>query len=366
MIAALIALVIMLGFGMTLLMVAIGQLRDADRKKKESRALCLAEGGVEHALWRLYQGTLDVPATVVISDLGGTATTTVRQFTDAAGQPVPDCVIIQSAGETQGWTTAVRVGARYLSTTTQHSPIYDYALFSDSDLRLGGGTVFDHHIHSNGSLRLNGGVTLDGTLEAAGNVRLIGSNVVTGDVRYGGTYNTTGGTTIGGDVLEGTDVLPMPTIDLAYYRSQAVEVYTDDHTFAGTTDFPDGIVYVEGDVHLSGQVSGTGTLVVNGNVTITGSVTYGEEGSELAIVSTGQVSISGGSEVHGIIYAHNVQSTAGWVGTGNVTVYGAVIADTIDSNGALVLHYEQPGQVSLPGDSSQPTQIAVFSWEKIT
>jgi hypothetical protein len=78
------------------------------------------------------------------------------------------------------------------------------------------------------------------------------------------------------------------------------------------------------------------------------------------------VRIAGGSEVYGIIYAHNVQSTATWSGTGTVTVHGAVIADSINTSGDLVLYYHQPQDVILPGDATSPTQIAVFSWEKIT
>jgi Tfp pilus assembly protein PilV/cytoskeletal protein CcmA (bactofilin family) len=366
MVASLVTMFVMLTLGMSLLSLTTHNLRQADRKQKESRALCLAEGGVEHMLWRLYQGTTAPPATIVLADFGGTMTTTARPFLDAAGQPVAECVLIDSAGEFKGWTTAVRVGARYLSTTTEHNPIFDFALFSDRDLTLGGGTVFDHDIHSNGNLRLNGGVTVQGSVEAYGNVRFIGINSITGDVEYGGTYSNTGGTTIGGTISQSARVFPMPTIDLAYYRDQAVASYTGPITFAGTTTLPDGVIYVDGNLSLAGQVTGKGTIVVNGDVNITGSVTYGDEGSELVIVCTGQVEMAGGTDVWGLIYAHNVNSTASWSGEGTVTVHGAVIADNIDSSGHLVLEYVPPTDVSLPGDNTHPTQIAVFSWEKIT
>jgi cytoskeletal protein CcmA (bactofilin family)/Tfp pilus assembly protein PilV len=366
MVASLVTMIVMLVLGLTLLSLTTQSLRQADRKKKESRALCLAEAGVEHMLWRLYQGTTTPPTTLVMSALGGTMTTTARPFLDDSGQPVTDCVLIDSAGQTQGWTTAVRVGARYLSTTTEHNPLFDFALFSDRDLTLGGNTVFDHDIHSNGNLWMQGGVTLQGNVEAYGTARFTGTNSITGTVEYGGSYRNSGGTTIGGTVTQNAQVFPMPTIDLAYYRDQAVATYTGPITFAGTTTLPDGVIYVDGDMSIAGQVVGQGTIVVNGNVNITGSVTYGDEGSELVIVCTGQVEVAGGSDIWGLIYAHNVNSTATWSGEGTATIHGAVIADNIDSRGNLHVEYVPPSDVSLPGDQTHPTQIAVFSWEKIT
>jgi len=365
--AALVSLVVMLVLGTTLLSATTQELRQASRKNKESRALALAEAGVEHMLWQLYQGTMAVPSTLVLNDFGGTASTTVTPYLDDAGQPVPDCVWINSVGHVQGWTTAVRVGARYLISIDEHNPVFGYSLFSDRDLTLGGGVCFDYDIHTNGSLWMNGGVDIAGNVEAGGNMRFIGSNSISGDVNYGGeTFRTTGGTTIGGSVEESCDLLPMPTIDLAYYRDQAVITYEGNHTFAGTTTLPDGIIYVDGDIHISGQVVGTGTIVVNGDVDITGSVTYGDEGSQLVILCTGQVSCAGGIDVWGLIYAHNLQNEGAWAGTGDVTIHGSVIADNITSTGNLTLEYIPAGEIGVPGDPEHPTQIATFSWEKVT
>ena len=364
--AALVSLVVMMVLGVTLLSATTQSLRQASRKHKESRALALAEAGVEHVLWRLYEETMEVPGSIVLNDFGGTATTSVTPYLDTAGQPVPDCVWISSMGHVQGWTTAVQVGARYIISIDEDNPIFGYALFCDRDLTLGGGVSFDHDIHTNGNLRINGGVDVGGNVEAGGNMSLKGGNSISGDINYGGTFDTTGGTTIGGDMVADCTLIPLPTIDCAYYREQAVITYNGSHNFAGRTTLPDGVIYVEGDVHLSGQVVGTGTIVVNGDVHITGSVTYGDEGSQLVILSTGQVTCAGGIDVWGFIYAHNLENQGGWEGTGDVTIHGSIIADNITSQGNLVLEYVPAVNIGPPDDPDQPPQIATFTWEKVT
>ena len=71
-------------------------LSEASRKKREGQALCLAEAGVEHAVWKLYEGETGLPLSYLLTDVGGSVTTTVNQYIDDQGQPVSGAVEIIS------------------------------------------------------------------------------------------------------------------------------------------------------------------------------------------------------------------------------------------------------------------------------
>jgi cytoskeletal protein CcmA (bactofilin family) len=378
MVIALIVMGVMLYLGATFLMLTTSQSREASRKKRESRALCLAEAGTEYAVWRLYEGDSALPLTYTLNDLGGSVTTSVSQYADDAGQAIPGAIQIVSTGQSYGWETQIRSVARYLppDPVTEHNDIFSgatgsgYALFSDNDLTLSGTPDFDSKIHCNGNLRLSGNVTVHGDAEAGGNFRMSGSNWIDGDIKYGGSSQVSGSNYVGGEYSQEPTSMPLPTIDLAHYQSVAEVIYSGDHTFCGETVLPEGVIYVDGDVHLSGQVEGHGTLVVNGDVYVTGETTYGSADDGLAILCTGQVRLTGCSEVHGLIYAHNVSGTASWFGSGTTDVYGAVIADTITGSGTLRVHHQsladEPG-IELPGDAvgEGQLQVALVSWEKV-
>jgi len=343
-ISAVAFLVLLLGFGASMLQQTIQELNRAGRAKKETRAFNLAEAGIDYAAWRLYNGEgSSLPVTWSRSDLGnGDFTVNVASYDGS-----PDTLVLTSTGNSQGWASTVKVVGCFLRTEPDtQNPVFDYALFSDADLTLKGTFDLTGDVHTNGTATCQGGPSVDGDLFAAGSVSVQGSSNVTGEISSGAAK------------------IGMPTIDLAYYRSVATTVYTGDTTLSGTTTL-DGVTFIDGNANIGGQMSGTGVIVVNGSVTINGNVTLqNSEDDEFAIVSTGTVRINGNCRIEGWIYTHSVDVPSSFGGGGTATIVGGVAADVINCNGTLNVTYSEP-TVELPGGDDAPAQFDSVSWRRV-
>jgi len=336
-------LVLLLGFGASMLQQTIQELHRADRAKKETRAFNLAEAGIDYAVWRLYNGDgSTLPVTWSRSDLeGGGFAVNVASYDGTA-----DTVVLNSTGNSQGQVSIVKVVGCFLRTEPDtQNPVFDHALFSDADLTLTGTFDLKGNVHSNGKVKCQGGPSVDGDLSAVGPITIQGSATITGS-------KTSGVPRVG-----------MPTIDLAYYRSVATTVFTGDTTLSGTTTL-DGVTFIDGNANISGQVQGTGVIVVAGNVRVNGNVTLSSGDDEFAIVATGTVRINGNCRIEGWVYTHNVDVPSEFLGQGTAEIVGGVAADVINCNGTLKVEYKQP-TVDLPGGASAPAQFDAVSWRRL-
>jgi cytoskeletal protein CcmA (bactofilin family) len=347
-VSAMIFLVVLLFIGASLVQTSMQELQVASRVRKETRALNLAEAGVDYAVWQLYNhptGTL--PMTWQRDDLnGGSFSVTASQYVDETGAPVANTVVLQSIGTSQAWPAHVKVVGRFLVTPGVNNPIFDFALFSDAELRMGGTADISGDVHANANVRINGSPTVDGNVSSSGAIRESGSPKITGNQK------------------QFAPKMPMPTIDLAYYRSIAKTVVGGGYSFNGTTDL-DGVIYVDGDCSINGSFKGKGMIVCRGLATVNGSATVTSlEEDELAIVSAGGVRVNGTCRIEGYIYTHSMDVPAGFSGNGTADVLGGVIADVITANGTLKVTYKQP-TLPLPGDSSTPAQFAAVSWRRV-
>ena len=340
-------LVVLLIVGASLVATGSQELQTASRVRKESRALNLAEAGVDYAAWKLYYNPNQaLPVTWTRSDLGtGTFSVTASRYVDGSGNSVANTVVLQSTGTSQGWPSQVKVVGKFLVNPGENNPIFDHALFSNADLTMGGTADVT------GSVACNGNLTLQGTPS------------VTGDARAAGKITVKGGNITGTKTAFAPKV-PMPTIDLAYYRSIATTVVGSGYNFSGTTAL-NGVTYVNGDCSVNSTFSGTGIIVCSGKVSVNGSARVESlENDSLAIVSAGGVRVNGNCRIEGFIYTHNLDVPAGFTGNGTADILGGVIADVITSSGTLYVEYKKPTQ-SLPGATSAPAQFAAISWRRV-
>jgi cytoskeletal protein CcmA (bactofilin family)/type II secretory pathway pseudopilin PulG len=344
-VSAMIFLVVLLIVGASLVQTSSQELQTASRVRKESRALNLAEAGIDYAAWKLYNApTTALPTTWTRSDLPtGTFTVAATQYVGATG-PVPNTVVLQSTGVSQGWNSELKVVGRFLQNPGTNNPIFDNALFSDAELRVGGTADVKGNVHANANIRINGNPVVDGDVSAAGSI-------------------SSGGTVTGTRTPNAPQV-PMPTIDLAYYRSIATTVINGNYNFNGSATL-DGVTYVDGDCSINATFSGKGVIVCTGKVTVNGNATLESlEDDEMAIVAAGSVRCNGNCRIEGFVYTHNLDVPAGFTGNGTADILGGVAADVINVNGTLLLEYREP-TLPLPGDSSAPAQFASISWRRV-
>jgi cytoskeletal protein CcmA (bactofilin family) len=339
-------LVVLLGLGTVFIKTSTEEMQRASRIRKETRALALAEAGLDYMAWRIYNET---PTTAqLIFDRSfpeGSFHVATDSYQDASGHTYPHAFLITSTGASQGFQSEIKAVGQYMVTNSTNNAIFDNALFSGIDMSLTGSPKIDGDVYSNGNINIkSNSVTITGKASAAGWIK--------------DTHNR-----IAGAKNQYYPKIAMPVVDLQYYLANAATVYTGGYTFSSSTHL-DGITYVEGDIHLSGQVSGKGVIVCTGDVYIDGNVTLASGSDEFAVISTGNVRINGTCDIYGVIYAHDADIPTELVGNGTANVYGAIITDTANMKGTINVHYRKP-TVPLPGGEADPIQVDVVSWRRI-
>jgi cytoskeletal protein CcmA (bactofilin family) len=344
-------LVILLGLGTVFVKTSIEEVNRASRIRKETRALSLAEAGLDYAAWCIYNDNPTSfptpPYTRTLPE--GTFSAVVSLHYDGSGNLVPNSMDIVSTGTSQGWVSEVKAVGQYLTPTTTNNAVFDHALYSETKITLKGTTNITGDIHSNETISVSG------------------SAVVTGDASAGGDTISDQHGGITGSKTTYAPKVHIPTVDLQHYRSDPkVHFFPGGHHFTATelTDM-DGIYFVEGDMFINGQVSGKGVFVATGTINVTGQgVVVANSNSAFALISTSKIKIAGGADVQGVVYAHNTDFTGDVDGLGNSHVTGSVVADNIGSGGTANIVYKH-SDLDLPGSSSSPVQVDVVSWRRV-
>jgi cytoskeletal protein CcmA (bactofilin family)/Tfp pilus assembly protein PilX len=356
---AMVALITLLLLGTSLVESAVQGLSRASRERRLQEAFSLAESGIDMALCKLYEDYDSINAELA-SGGSYSDTFTLPQGTVSYTVTAPYGGIAQSCkvvSEATSWANKrVRVQA-VASYRDDVARVFEGAIFSNSPLTLNGaGGVYPDGDGKGGHIYSRGNITFNGT-----------SFTMTSD----GAIFTTGTTSWVPPQVPATHVyqrvapIPMPVIDLDYYRSIATTVYNGKKTFtdsnlAGLS----GVIYVNGDVTIAGNYSGQALIVSSGKVHITGSVvTDHPETDCLAILSTKSIQISGDATVHGLVYSHSISQDASTSISGNPEVYGAVVADVVTTNGAITVRYRDVWK-GLPIPGTGKTQWAQISWEE--
>lgn len=362
---AMVALVCLLFLGTSLVQVAIQGLATASRQQKRSDALALAEAGVDMALAKLYDNynnaNTTLESTGIYTDSFTLGDGTVDYVVTAPFAGIPRSCTIRSTSMTRtNQSETIRLVAIYLDDVDR---VFQGAIFCDSNLDLsGGGAVLPDENGVGGTIYANGDINFD----TQGNQSF--EMDPAGEIYCTGTTNFVPTGVLPENVHENIAPLPMPTIDLQYYRDNATTYFSSGQTF----NSPDltsygSIIYVNGNVSLSGTYSGQAVLVAAGRITVTGSLMPADATTDaIALVSPKGVKIRGGenTEVHGLIYSHGLTVEADVTVGGSPTIYGAVVADVVRCTGSMIVQYDDVwGGLDVPGKGK--SQWAQISWEEL-
>jgi len=358
-ILAMVALVVLLILGTSLVQMAVQGLGTASNDRRELEGLSLAESGVDMAITKLYEDYDGINATI---DGGGPYTDSfslaqgnVTYTVIAPYSGIPDTCLITSDATT--WTNRhvrVRVVASYQRDVSR---VFEGAIFSNSPLVLNGsGAVYPDATATGGDIYANGDITFNGTsfkMSKEGSIYTTGrTNWVPVDVPA--TH-----------VHQRIAPVAMPVIDPSYYEAIATTVYNGRITFSNSNmQNLSGVIFVKGDVKIAGNYSGQAIIVATGKIQITGSVTTSNPATDtLALISPKAVAVTGNPTVHGLVYAHSVLADASIDLKGNIEVHGAVVSDVVTTNGSITVTYSDVWKgLPLPGVGKQ--QWAPVSWEE--
>jgi len=369
---AMIALISLVILGVSLMEIAVNGLDRASKDQKRAQAFSLAESGVDMALAMLYDdyggineaiettGAYSGSFALPQGDVDFTVTAPYNGITNT-------CLVMSHSQTWANKEETIRVIATYVD---DPSRVFKGALFSDSPLTIGGNvTVLPDEGGEGAQIYSNGDITLKG-----GSVSF---NDPTGTLPQDVGYVYTTGTI--NEIPEGcpqTNVyehiapIPMPVIDLNYYRSIATHIFNAPQQGLNwsTADMAglSGVVYINGDIKLAGSFEGQFLLVASGQITVVGNVTTTTpETSSIALMSPKAIRITGGSEIDGLIYAHGVEVDATVSGTGNVTIHGAICADVVTAaKGSITVQYTDVW-TGLPLPGTGKSQWAQISWEEL-
>lgn len=417
---AIVALAVMLTLGISLVGVTTHQLGNAKRLLNDVHAIAMADAGLNLLIWRQKWGKTDgslnpiTPKTLptgynlhgVTTDKSPSVAPVIEEWPMFMpdGAPTGDRLSVWlfdysvngtngyqviSQGKYRGYTRMVRAilqGAGSGSTggsnpppVTPPAPIFNQALFSGGNLTLSGNANVTGSVGTNGNFTASGNMSISQDINAAGSVKISGNNVLVGNtIHYGTTFTGKTGYT---KAKDGT-VFPFPSIDVNAWKTAAINsgaVINGNLNISGKQNFNKPIVYVKGDVTFSGQSSivGKTTLVVEGSVHFSGQLASDpappSTKSNIVIMATNGVQFTGQTTVNATIYAHNVTQTGSFQGSGQATVYGAIIADTISGSGQFTIYYRTPDTYTQPptdpggggGGSTSAYQWNVASWEPL-
>ena len=345
---------VLVTFAVALLTMTSNDTKLSTLQRESTRALYIAETGIEKALWYLntpvdqegyglnWRTNVTVPPVPPGPLTDGTASEyyEVTVLSDPVGQT--DTIRITSIGTVkEGKYSAgkrkIEVMAKK-SIAQSSSVAYNYALFAETIIYLIGDLTVVGDIHSNG------------TIDGSENVQDI-----TGDI-------TTGGNEL------------FPIIDFGYYQGLAVK----NGTYYGEGDalpseFVDGgtisgIYFIDDDIDILGNIKITvhngaifssKSIYLGGNAEITHikDATYN---NPLALVAQGDIDLMGTITTDGVIQSNSTVTIGGTDSVFN----SAVVADTIRVNGTPSIIYDP----NLQGTIIPGAGIEIYkkiSWQEV-
>ena len=244
---------------------------------------------------------------------------------------------------------------------------FSYAMFSDHNFTISGNpSVLSHSELGGAGIYANGNINFNGA-----------SSVIHGPISATGTISGTT-TQIPADAgrFQRVARVPMPEIDIAKYRSIADLTYTGSkvrfnsgHNASVGTYADPKVIFVNGSAEISGNFTGIGVMVATNGIKVTGNCTYGDPASSWAFLTTGAFTVAGTAQIHGLVYAHNAQGSAEFIGHGTPNIFGGVVADLITLTGSYTTEWDgEARQIeALPGTTfpEGPPVIETVLWERI-
>lgn len=122
-----------------------------------------------------------------------------------------------------------------------------------------------------------------------------------------------------------------------------------DITFLGPLKLHDAYLYVNGKLKVQGGISGTGAIVVNGDVEVDGGISLLSDSNNIALLSTGKVTLVGSSNYfQGFVYAEK-----------------GVVAEKLTVVGSLILNHRE-GQPEPPMELDEVILVNTQSESRVT
>lgn len=363
-VTAMLALVVMLILGVTFTSRAINAVYQANRSRQDTVALSLAESGVELAMAEIYENRRTVPFSSDVHLASGDCHYAVV----APYHGIPDTIEIVATATTRYHATArVRVvGTRMEEDDVNR--VFRGAIFSDNPLTLnGGGTVNPDADGEGGDIYSGGNITFNGTSFTMAD---------TGHIYTTGAANWYPANVPPANVYEHVSPIPMPVIDMEWYRTNATRILNGRQRINGNFDIgewgdpvnPDRpvIAYVIGDVSITGTYTGKGMIVATGTISVTGDVIAANPAADtIVLMSPTAVRMAGNCRVDGLVYAHNVTDATIDI-AGDATVNGALIADLVTTRGGISVNYRDVWkELPLPGHNAGYTQLQQLAWQRL-
>jgi hypothetical protein len=378
---AVIVLLVMLVLGLLFVEIGLNSAKLAYSDYHYKQAQYLADAAVNHALWMMSsspEGLDGINTQLAVTAAEAQAGVTRTYNSPSIGGGTDGWYQFRAVAPHKGLAGTAEIHALgtapggirddllvvIKTPVTPVSQCFDYAIFSD------------HNLINNNVLTVQGHPELGGRgVYANGYINTTNTTTVYGPIRATSTIGalskiTQVPTTAGLYPMCAKE--PMPIIDLAQYRAIADEVWGNGGTVAfsgkmapfGTPQDPQ-IIYVDGVLKISGPLTGCGIIVASGGITITGTVSYGTAGSSWAMMTSGPFNLTNKCTVVGLLYAHNPAGTALFKATGEFTLTGSLVADTITLTNKFGVTWDpsvtQLG--NLPGDGTGQPEI-VF-WERV-
>lgn len=261
----------------------------------------------------------------------------------------------------------------YVSLTSEAG--FNFGLFGDSNVTLGGRAVTDSFNSKNGAYKApggaNGDVGTNGT--GQGTVQLTGNAAVGGDVVVGmggdpaTAIQAAKNATISGTKSAATSPTTLTSVTIPSFLTDSGALSVSGQN---TVTLPGGTYWYDS-ISVSGggsvKFAGPATIYVSGTVSISGSgtVTSGDLPPNLTIKVKDDVNVSvtGGGTFYGAIYAPKSDVSI----SGNGALFGAVVGKTLSFSGSgkdpLMIHYDEALQTAGAG-SGTGNKIQMRSWQE--
>lgn len=325
---------ILVTFAVTLLTMTSNDSKLSTLQRDSTRALFLADAGIEKALWYLNtpedQGgrgkySWRPPTSTDGPFIEGTSLENYEISIEDKGVDSPpeekptDKIEITSIGTVKEGKFSAGKRTIIVTATIGVSPweglTYNYAIFTDGDMTLNGGISIDGSIHANGDLTNNGTFDFINTSDED-EITAFGSSNLAEKV-----YSKLEFPKISWSIFEdlaisaGND----PNVLGQYYDEDTTVIFNTNETL-------EGIHYIDGDVKIQASlILKNATIFANGTIDVIGSgdVTLeNESGTPLALIAKGDITIGGSVHGEGVI-----QSKATITINGNVNIVkGALYA----------------------------------------
>lgn len=212
------------------------------------------------------------------------------------------------------------------------------------------GQAFKYAVYAENLLNFGGSVAVNGNVFANNGIGFTGNNAeVNGDAFTPGTIPAGGTDNVLGEIFTGVDVIAPPVINTTPYKDAAIAAgtyFTDDdaaESYLGN-QIRDAVIFVDDPYADKTKIAGSntalnGSIVVLGNLELSGGV-YSATGNYAAVVVYGDLRITGGTTINGVVYVAGETS----FGSGNNVINGSLVsaqgASQTDVTGNSTINYD--------------------------